>query len=199
MEAIATKLTPGQYAEKAREGLTKKKEERQELFLAGYDVAIPLIDNLKESGVRYSAFYAWLEDLNFKVRYDQKRKESLELAIQRVEDVAFRAATGEVYITTRYYKTITDEVTGEVVETPSGKAVYQQPPSFKHAEMMLKAHASDIYGRNDQGASGAITFNLNITGGADQALEIKAIDITDMQQHESNALNRGISPDNHIE
>jgi len=169
------------------------------LFLAGYDVAIPLIDNLKESGVRYSAFYAWLEDLNFKVRYEQKRKESLELAIQRVEDVAFKAAMGDIYTTTRYYKTIIDE-TGEVVETPSGKAVYQQQPSYKHAELVLKAHKPELYGNNDQGATGQVTINLNVTGGTDNSsLEIKAIDITDMQRLESNALNGGISLDNHIE
>ena len=199
MEAIATKLTPVQYAEKAREGLTRKKEERQERFIDLYNARQSLGEILGSVGIGYTAFYKWLEEPDFKAEYEQKRKEVLSVELTEVEDIMIKAAKGDVYATTRYYKTTIDDKTGEVVETPSGKAVHQQPPSFKHGEMMLKAHKPKLYGSNDQGATGQVTINLNVTGGTDSSLEIKAIDVTDIRRLESNALNGGVSPDNHIE
>jgi len=175
-------------------------EERKADFLETYDIHDTFYGNCRRFGIVYSTAYNWIQnDLDYGRMLEKKKKERMAMHIEEVEETFIKVAKGQFYTTTEFFK-LGKDADGNAVDLPNGHAVYQMQPSFKHGELILKAHKPELYGSNEQQANGQVTINLNITGGTDNSsLEIKAIDITDMQQHESNALNRGISPDNHIE
>jgi len=164
----------------AHVGLIKRSAELKETFLRCYDPALTMAANWKNSGVSSAAYYGWIKkDEIFRERVEERKQELIEERVKAIEAVSTSAATGEI---------VTEKVVYDSVGNVKERQTTQQPPSYKHAEMLLKAHASAIYGRNDQGSGGAITINLNITGGSGSVIDSEAVDITNIGKLERQAL-----------
>lgn len=187
-QSTVVKLSPQQYAQAARDGLTRAKDARQERFLELYNVRQTLRELLDSVGIKYTAFYKWLRDPEFKAEYEQKRREVLNVELTEIEDITIKAAKGDIYTETTYY-----DADGQIKQS----AKYQQQPSYKHAELMLKAHKPDVYGQNDAGAGGQVTINLTIKGGSGDTLQVQALDQAAIRELEIAAL--ATTPHNEID
>ena len=141
------------------------------MFLAGYNPKLSLYKNIvafKE--VEYNTVRRWCEtDEAFFRQILNKDEEYKKSVVDKIQDVAIQAATGEIYTETTYY-----DSKGNIKQS----AKYQQQPSFNHAKLILTAFDPDTY-KPEQAAQVAITINMESIDGTGNAVEIDAIDITD--------------------
>ena len=142
---------------------------RKELFLSEYNPKLSLYKNAVAFGVEYTTVRRWCEqDEEFFSRVLSKDQIYKQSVVDSIQDVCISAAKGDIYTETTYY-----DSKGNIKQT----AKYQQQPSYKHAEIMLRAFDPDTY-KPEQAANVAITINMESIDGTGNAVEIDAIDIS---------------------
>ena len=166
-----------QCAEVVRQALAGKTAEQKALWLRCYDPSLSVQENCDRSGIPPSSYFTWLNDDAIFAEEIVSRKALL--ADKRVKDIeaAFvKAACGTVTLTREVY-----DGSGKLKE----KQEAEQPPSFKHGEMMLRAHAPDVYKPDTE--KGAVNIQINLlpaqsSGGVEIA---DFIDLTSGPRRES--------------
>lgn len=151
-------------------GKQKALAKRKADFLDVYDHSKPVTHICRLAGIEYTTYAGWLrKDDEFKAAIDEKVHIYRLNVVKKIEAVAEKAALGEIYTETTYR-----DGDGNIKQS----ATYQQQPSYKHAELLLRAYDPDTY-KPEQAAGVAVTINLAAVSGTDEALETDAIDITD--------------------
>lgn len=141
-----------QCAEVGRQALAGKTAEQKALWLRCYDPSLSVQENCDRSGIPPSSYFTWLNDDAVFAEEIVSRKALL--ADKRVKDIeaAFvKAACGTVTLTREVY-----DGSGKLKE----KQEAEQPPSFKHGEMMLRAHAPDVYKPDTE--KGGVNVQINL-------------------------------------
>lgn len=156
-------------AETARQGLVRKTAELKATWLRCYDPAISLIENSDRAGISVSAYFVWLKaDASFAEAIKQRKALLTEHRVSALENTSFKAANGGITTVKKIY-----DGEGNLKELHE----VQQPPSYKHAELLLKAHAPDVYKPDSSGAQ--VSININLSHADGQGEEVSYIDITD--------------------
>lgn len=168
-EVTRQKMSRAEVPAAMAAGRTAAMERRKEQFLAGYDAKLSLYKNSVAFGVEYTTVRRWCdEDEDFFRQILNKDKTYKQAVVDKIQDVSIQAANGEFFTETTYY-----DNKGNVKQS----AKYQQQPSYKHAELILRAFDPDTY-KPEQAANVAITINLESIDGTGNAVEIDAIDIS---------------------
>ena len=141
-----------QCAEAARQGLHKKLAEDKATWLRCYDASLSVQENCERADVPPSTYFGWLRaDEAFAEEIAARKALLTDKRVTAVESAFIKAAKGEIVTTKEIY-----DGAGKLKE----KHLVQQPPSFKHGEMMLRAHAPDVYKPDTE--KGAVSININL-------------------------------------
>lgn len=168
MDAEELKAIRQKTAALASAGNVAAKKERQEWLLENYDCSESMLKNCVRAGVAYNTVWGWMSrEPEFKARLEAKQMEYRKRMADKIEDVVVKAAMGEVYTETIQY-----DGEGQVKQVTK----HQQPPSYKHGELALRAFDPDTYAR----VAGGEGVNININLLPAQAAEGQRIDYVDL-------------------
>ncbi len=166
-----------QCAEAARHGLERKTAEQKATWLRCYDASLSVQENCDRSGVPPSTYFDWLKgDAIFASEIGARKELLADKRVTDIEAAFVKAACGGFTTVKEIY-----DGAGKLKE----KQEAQQPPSFKHGEMMLRAHAPDVYKPDIE--KGAVNIQINLlpaqsAGGVEIA---DFIDLTSAPRRES--------------
>lgn len=150
-------------------GQRKAQARRKEMYLAGYDPTKSTYQNAQLAFVEYNCVRDWMrDDPDFGLMLRKKDEEYKAKVVSEIQTVCEQMAKGQFYCTTTY-----KNADGSVKQT----AEYQQQPSYKHAELLLRAFDPGTYKPDSSGAQVSITISLSHSDG--QGEEVSYIDITD--------------------
>ena len=141
-------------------------------FITGFDPSKTLYSNAARLKiVSYPTVKLWYDnDETFKNSIDARITIYRKELVCDIQDVCVQAAKGEFFTETTYR-----DSKGKIKQT----ATYQQQPSYKHAELILKAFDPDTY--KPEITQNGMTININLlpaqTGQGQDIADY--IDITD--------------------
>jgi hypothetical protein len=153
----------------ARAGRTKRTAELKAVWLQRYDPALSIEANCKVVGTSHSSYFHWIKtDPAFAEEIKQRKVLLMERRVSALEKTSFEAGNGTFITVKNIY-----DGEGNLKE----RQEVQQPPSYKHAELMLRSHAPDVYKPDSSGAQVNITITMSHIDG--QGEEVSYIDITE--------------------
>jgi hypothetical protein len=154
----------------ARTGLTIKMQKQKAAFLSLYDPALTVNANAEQVGISPQTYFDWLRnDEAFAKKIAARKAVLADKRVTAIVGASLLAATGQIETEKKIY-----DGKGNLKE----RHTVAQPPSFKHAELLLRAYDPDTF-KPDGSGGVAVTINMSTVSGTDGAIEIDAIDITD--------------------
>ncbi len=134
------------------QGLHKKLAEDKATWLRCYDPSLSVQENCERSGVNPNTYFGWLwADEAFAEEIAARKALLADKRVTAVESAFVKAACGEITTVKEIY-----DGEGKLKE----KHLVQQPPSFKHGETLLRAHAPDVYKPDTE--KGAVNIQITL-------------------------------------